>query len=93
MSEQLDVEPAKFTVIRHIRPQYACRACETVTAAPVPATVIDGGMATPALLAWVGTCHLPVEHCYAYLKDPTLADAILDRVLHAFHKLALFGES
>ena len=32
ISEQLDVEPAKFFVHRHIRPQYACRACETVTA-------------------------------------------------------------
>jgi len=64
ISEQLDIEPAKFTVIRHIRPQYACRTCETVTAAPVPAAVIDGGLATPALLAWVGTCkyadHLPL---------------------------------
>ena len=27
ISEQLDVEPAKFFVHRHIRPQYACRAC------------------------------------------------------------------
>jgi DNA replication protein DnaC len=28
-----------------------------------------------------------------YLNDPTLADAILDRVLHAAHKVALAGES
>lgn len=41
VSEQLDVEPARFFVHRHIRPQYACRACETVTAAPVPPAVID----------------------------------------------------
>jgi transposase len=53
VSEQLDVEPAKFFVHRHIRPQYACRACETVTAAPIPAAVIDGGMAAVGLLAWV----------------------------------------
>ena len=36
ITEQLDVEPAKFFVHRHIRPQYACRACETITAAPIP---------------------------------------------------------
>lgn len=64
VSEQLDVEPAKFTVIRHIRPQYVCRSCETITAAPVPAAVIDGGLATPGLLAWVATSkfadHLPL---------------------------------
>jgi transposase len=53
ISEQLDVEPAKFFVHRHIRPQYACRACETVTAAPIPPAVIDGGMAATGLLAWV----------------------------------------
>lgn len=53
VSEQLDVEPAKFFVHRHIRPQYACRACETVSAAPIPPAVIDGGMAAVGLLAWV----------------------------------------
>lgn len=39
------------------------------------------------------TSQLPVEHWHAYLNDPTLADAILDRVLHAAHKLLLAGES
>lgn len=53
ISEQLDVEPARFFVHRHIRPQYACRACETVTAAAIPAAVIDGSMAAPGLHAWV----------------------------------------
>ena len=64
VSEQLDVEPAKFFVHRHIRPQYACRACETVTAAPIPPAVIDGGMAAVGLLAWVMVSkyqdHLPL---------------------------------
>ncbi|QKJ66284.1 IS66 family transposase zinc-finger binding domain-containing protein [Deefgea piscis] len=50
VSEQLDIEPVRFFVVRHIRPQYACRQCETIIAAPVPAAVIDGGMATPGLL-------------------------------------------
>lgn len=53
ISEQLDVEPARFFVHQHIRPQYACRACETVTAAAIPPAVIDGGLAAPGLLAWV----------------------------------------
>jgi hypothetical protein len=44
VSEQLDVEPAKFFVHRHIRPQYACRDCETISAAPIPPAVIDGGI-------------------------------------------------
>lgn len=53
ISEQLDVEPAKFFVHRHIRPQYACRPCERITAAPVPPAVIDGGLAAPGLITWV----------------------------------------
>ncbi|OZB82252.1 MAG: IS66 family transposase [Halothiobacillus sp. 13-55-253] len=64
ISEQLDVIPARFFVIRHIRPQYACRSCETITAAPVPPAIIDGGMAAPGLLAWVAVGkyvdHLPL---------------------------------
>jgi transposase len=64
VSEQLDVEPARFFVHRHIRPQYACRPCETITAAPIPPAVIDGGLAAVGLLAWVAACkyldHLPL---------------------------------
>lgn len=64
ISEQLDVEPARFFVHRHIRPQYACRACETVSAAPIPAAVIDAGMAATGLLSWVAISkfldHLPL---------------------------------
>ena len=39
------------------------------------------------------TSQLPIEHWHEYLGDPTLADAILDRLLHSSHKLALTGES
>jgi len=64
VSEQLDIEPARFFVIRHIRPQYACRKCETITAAPVAPAVIDGSLAAPGLLTWVATSkyldHLPL---------------------------------
>ena len=53
VTEQLDVEPAKFTVHRHVYPQYACRPCETIAAAPVAPAVIGGGMAATGLLVWV----------------------------------------
>ena len=39
------------------------------------------------------TSQLPVDQWYAYLNDPTLADAILDRLIHVAHKLVLKGES
>jgi DNA replication protein DnaC len=36
---------------------------------------------------------LPVDHWHDYLADPTLADAILDRLLHNAHRLPLKGAS
>ena len=53
ITEQLDVEPAKFFVHRHIRSKYACRPCERIVSADVAPAVIDGGMAAPGLIAWI----------------------------------------
>ena len=39
------------------------------------------------------TSQLPVGHWHETIGDPTLADAILDRLVHNAHKLALKGES
>jgi len=71
-SEKLDVIPARFRVIRTIRPKYACKACEgsgdeekpAVRIAPMPLAVIDKGIATAGLLAFIITAkfcdHLPL---------------------------------
>jgi len=39
------------------------------------------------------TSQLPVEHWHEQIGDPTLADAILDRLVHSAHKIQLKGES
>jgi DNA replication protein DnaC len=39
------------------------------------------------------TSQLPVDQWHAYLNDPTLADAILDRLVHNSYRLTLKGES
>jgi DNA replication protein DnaC len=39
------------------------------------------------------TSQLPVTAWHAWLDEPTLADAILDRIVHGSHKMALKGES
>lgn len=51
---------------------------------------LDDRVATRSTLI---TSQLPTEHWHDYLNDPTLADAILDRVIHAAHKISLTGES
>jgi DNA replication protein DnaC len=39
------------------------------------------------------TSQLPLEHWHEQIGDPTLADAILDRLVHNAHKIQLKGES
>jgi DNA replication protein DnaC len=39
------------------------------------------------------TSQLPLERWYDYLNNDTVADAILDRLLHGSHKIKLKGES
>ncbi|MBB4059486.1 hypothetical protein FHY08_005524 [Pseudomonas koreensis] len=53
-----------FTVEQHVRGKWACRQCETLIQAPVPAQVIDKGIPTAGLLAHVMVAkfadHLPL---------------------------------
>ena len=39
------------------------------------------------------TSQLPVAKWHAQIGDPTVADSILDRLVHAAHKIELQGES
>jgi len=39
------------------------------------------------------TSQLPVEHWHEVIGDPTIADALLDRLVHNAHKIMLKGES
>ncbi|WP_295380814.1 IS21-like element helper ATPase IstB [uncultured Pseudacidovorax sp.] len=43
--------------------------------------------------ATILTTQLPVEHWHAWLGDPTMADAILDRLLAKEHRISLRGDS
>ena len=66
VAEALDVVPARVRVLRTIRPRYACRACEGgVVQAPARLRLLEGGMATTALIAsvavWKYAWHLPLN--------------------------------
>jgi hypothetical protein len=39
------------------------------------------------------TSQLPVSSWYNYLNNDTVADAILDRIIHSSHRIELEGES
>jgi transposase len=51
VTEVLDYVPGHFQVIRHVRPKYACTACDAITQAPAPPMPTPRGRATPAMLA------------------------------------------
>lgn len=58
--EKMQIEPAKVWVERHIRPKYACKACEgvesmdkTVSIAPMPPEMIPKSISTPSLLSHI----------------------------------------
>jgi transposase len=53
VSEVLDYVPARFRVIRHVRPKLACTACERIVQVQAPSRPIARGLAGPGLLAHV----------------------------------------
>ena len=64
VSEILDYVPARFRVIRHVRPKLACPVCERIVQLEAPSRPIDRGLAGPGLLAHILTSkyadHLPL---------------------------------
>ena len=62
----------------------------TPQAAQVLLDVIDHRMRTGSLLI---TSQFPTDQWHSFFPDPTLADAVLDRVVHQAHRVSLKGES
>ncbi len=64
VSEQLEYVPARFKVIRTVRPKLACVKCQTIFQAPAPARPVNRGVASAGLLAHVMVSkycdHLPL---------------------------------
>jgi len=85
VSEMLEYVPARFKVIRQVRPKLACACCERIVQAEAPSRPIERGLAGPGLLAHVLVSkycdHLPLyrqSEIYARegveLERSTLAD-------------------
>src|ERR1700686_3680842 len=85
VSEILEYVPARFKVIRQVRPKLACACCERIVQAEAPSRPIKRGVAGPGLLAHVLVSkycdHLPLyrqSEIYARegveLERSTLAD-------------------
>lgn len=53
VSEMLEYVPARFKVIRHVRPKLSCTKCDNIVQAEAPSRPIARGLAGPGLLAHV----------------------------------------
>ena len=53
VTEILDYIPGRFEVIRHVRPAFSCRRCESMVQAPMPSLPIERGQPGAGLL---GAC-------------------------------------
>ena len=64
VTETLEYVPARFKVIRTVRPKLSCNRCDRIVQQPAPHRPIDRGLAGPALLAHVVVSkyadHLPL---------------------------------
>src|SRR5690606_16291188 len=89
IAEQLEYVPARFRVIRHVRPKFACARCEVIVQADAPSRPIARGLAGAGLLAHVLVSkycdHLPLYRQSAIyaregveLARSTLADWVGD---------------
>ncbi|HEU4380907.1 MAG TPA: IS66 family transposase [Hyphomicrobiaceae bacterium] len=83
VAEKLDYEPGVFSVERHVRGKWACRQCEKLVQAPVPAHVIDKGIPTTGLLAQVLVAKF-LDHMPLYRQE-----AVFERAGHAIARSTL----
>ena len=64
ITEVLDYVPGHFKVLRHVRPKYACTACDGIAQAPAAALPTPRGRAAPGMMAHVLVAkycdHLPL---------------------------------
>jgi len=74
VTEVLKYIPGHFELVRHVRPIYSCRTCETMVQAPMPPLPIPRGEADASVLAHVAIAkycdHLPLyRQSEIYARD------------------------
>ncbi len=83
VAERLDYQPGVFSVERHVRGKWACRCCEKIVQALLPAHVIDKGIPTAGLLAHLLAAKF-LDHLPLYRQE-----AILERAGHLIARSTL----
>lgn len=73
VTEKIQIEPARVTVVVHEQPKYACPHCqEGVTMAPMPPSVLDKGLAEAGAIAYTVVSKI-ADHLPLYRQEQILA--------------------
>lgn len=73
VTEKIEIEPPKITVVVHENPKYACPRCqEGVAMAPMPPSVLDKGLAEPGAIAHTVVSKI-ADHLPLYRQEQILA--------------------
>lgn len=76
--EMLDVAPVAFKVLRHVRPKFSCRACETIVQASAPDKAVARGKASFRMIAHVVVSKFD-HHLPLYRQAEMMAAQDIDR--------------
>ena len=68
VSERLDIEPAKLTLKRIVRPRYKAKENKKVVSSPVPPCLLEKSMLTPSLLSYT-LCSKYCDHLPLYRQE------------------------
>ena len=72
ITEQLDIIPAQFKVIQHVRPKYVCKQCEgNISIASMPNLLLPKRIAAPGLVAYTVTSKY-IDHIPLYRQEGML---------------------
>jgi transposase len=77
VTEILEYVPARFKVIRQVRPKLACAGCDVITQAPAPSRPLAKGLPGSGLLAHVLTAKY-ADHLPLYRQSGVYARAGVD---------------
>ncbi len=100
VTEQLDIINNAFRVIETVRPKLACRKCDAIVQAPLPAKPIDRSYASPGLLARILVSkyveHIPLyRQCDIYARHGLVLNrnTLVRWVLELADKLSPLAEA
>lgn len=93
VSEVLELIPARFRIVRHVRPRLACRCCDRMAQASAPSRPIARSFAGPGLLSHVMVSkyldHQPLyRQCQIYEReDVSLSESTVGDWVGGVHEL------